>query len=391
MWENAYSISTPDGEKLVVPFTLENEIFVNGGSKNRDSYGSITRLLVSNEGGNYKFETATYLADYHLDSTKVSNEWSGQIIVENALGDFVDAFYVDNGKITGYAVKNSQNSRTNILVCYEIEYWSCAYVPLIGYYAPCQYMYSEFNHCYSSTPSATGSSGGYLTVIGKSGTSGSGGAPSPWVDRFSEISKMSVFSASARVAVNEILDNLMGKCLGKSLFVGLVSRETRIEWKIDPAGTTPGAYNPVNKTIKFQTESQISPNTLEEELFHAYQDKYYSGGTTQYLSTGSQNIEFESKLFRDIMGLIASGGGMSSFTVGEQYNNQYMSWLLDITDGATKVPATYSVVASQYFFWLDKFVQSNPLYNQPGMTTISTFTPGALFDLIDKSSCSKKP
>ncbi len=91
---------------------------------------------MSKNGDKYDFQTATYIADYHRDSSKVTKEWSGQIIVENALGDFVDGFYVDNGKVTGHAVKGNPNSRTNILTCFWVELWSCSYVSYVGYFAP---------------------------------------------------------------------------------------------------------------------------------------------------------------------------------------------------------------------------------------------------------------
>ncbi|MCF0075613.1 hypothetical protein LZD49_34390 [Dyadobacter sp. CY261] len=395
LWEDAYSIKTTSGEKLVVPFTLENEIFVNGSSENRRSYSSMTRLLVSKNGDKYDFQTATYIADYHRDPSKVTKEWSGQIIVENALGDFVDGFYVDNGKVTGYAVKGNPNSRTNILSCFWIEYWSCSYVSYVGYFAPCLFMYSS-SECFSVTPaaySAATNGSGYLQVVGGNyGSSGTGGNPSTQlVDRYSTISKMSVFPQNARNSVNANLNEFILSCLGKSFYVGLTSTATRVEWGIDPATPGLGAYSPANKTIMFPNTSAISPQTLMEELFHAYQDNFYIGGTNQYVLSGRQNIEFEAKLFRDIFGVLEGGTGFSSLTVGPQYNSQYFTWLMAITDNGTKVPSDYSVISSQYFYWMDKFVQANPGYNQPGMLTLNNFTPGALLRITSSSSCLKKP
>lgn len=395
-WDEAYTVNTPDGERMIVPFSLEEEIFLSDRYGEKTSYSAATFFIVSKKGNKHHFEVATFIPDDPEDPSQVTTNWSGQIVVEDAVGNFIKSYLMKDGQIVGWGADEVNNGRTNILTCKLVEYWSCGWSPAIGYYAPCQYMYSIYK-CYYNDPPATEAPGsGVLGVISQTSAFGSSNATGvtsqyyPFVDRLTSITTFSNLTQSQRAGINEILDDIIAsqpqKCLMASLYVNLTVYNAKVTWGMDPNGNYYGAYNPVNKTIKFKNGDQITHQVIKEELFHRYQDAYYSGGTAQYVTTGKSNIEFEAKLMRDLMGIQTNGGGVTTQTVGEEHQVEYLMWLNDITDGGTKYPTQWSEVSSQYFHYLELFKQANPLYNYP---TVNNLYPNALFSMIISSGCPK--
>lgn len=85
-WKDSYVVKTDEGEKLIVPFRLEEEIFFEELGGYRPSYSSLTYFIVSKEKDSYTFETATYITDYPNDTVKETKNWTGKVIVEDAQG-----------------------------------------------------------------------------------------------------------------------------------------------------------------------------------------------------------------------------------------------------------------------------------------------------------------
>ncbi len=61
------------------------------------------------------------------------------------------------------------------------------------------------------------------------------------------------------------------------------------------------SYNPATNTLTFRNANNVPEDQLIEELFHAYQDRYYPGGTNQYVVNGKTSVEFEAEVFKDMM------------------------------------------------------------------------------------------
>ena len=82
--------------------------------------------------------------------------------------------------------------------------------------------------------------------------------------------------------------------------------------------------------------------SLKEELFYAWQDAYYPGGTAQYGKDaqgnklpGYVNVEFETKVFKD---LIMEMGSLSAFYKEDTPEEEaivraYGEWIYDVKDG----------------------------------------------------------
>jgi hypothetical protein len=154
-------------------------------------------------------------------------------------------------------------------------------------------------------------------------------------------------------------------------------------------------YSASTKTISFTTEYTITrSDVLGHELFHAYQDMYYPGGTASYgrnaatgvASPGFSNIEFEQAIFSDIL-----YNERTAFQNGSpQQKNAYENWLTTITNDFTTYPkltagtTAYNNFITQYNGFLSQFSSiAESAYYGP---TIS-LNPSAIITLFNQSNC----
>lgn len=103
--------------------------------------------------------------------------------------------------------------------------------------------------------------------------------------------------------------------------------------------------------MTFFITASITSGNLQEELFHAAQDAFYPGGTSQYSNIGFSNVEFEAKLYRDIVNVNYLCCTMfSDFTTPLEIKNEYMLMVDQFSkNGFTSfTPATYNL-------WVDRF------------------------------------
>jgi hypothetical protein len=144
-----------------------------------------------------------------------------------------------------------------------------------------------------------------------------------------------------------------------------------------------GAFSPATLTMTFKYESSIDYRILGEEMFHAFQNSYYPGGTNQYGDIGFSNIEFEHALFRDI-----TAGSMSALAMSRSTDQvlkaTYVDWLKSITQNDTKFPTSFTAEQeATYFYFLDKFRELYIEYNKPVNLGLK---PGAMFDIFSKTT-----
>lgn len=132
----------------------------------------------------------------------------------------------------------------------------------------------------------------------------------------------------------------------------------------------------------FSDNTSITSAVLKEELFHAWQNAYYSGGIAQYLDVGKVNIEFEAKVFKDIIeSPIATCccAFIEAENFPEKLSTEYSLWIYGIRESIISLQDT------DYQKWLNLFNQFNTEYSSPMHQNLST--PNAIWNLINQSNC----
>lgn len=267
-------------------------------------------------------------------------------------------------------------------------------MPPIDAYFPCLFMYSDF-FCFESAPYGGGggaSSGGgtYGTVGGI--TSNPSGIQYTTTDRLTGLMKLSSnLTSNQKIWINEVLDEIAKTCSGSTLYANLVAAG-RFEWKMDPTISPDANYDPVARRLVLKDQSSLNTLTIAEELFHVYQDLAYPNGADNYTINGRINIEFEAKVWRDLMILSMSGptgtGPSCCSTVNNAQELNYLNWLISISDNGTKGPSNYAgILASQWYYYMGEFDNSWPSY--PGNID-ANLNPQAIFTLFNSSPCTKK-
>ena len=143
----------------------------------------------------------------------------------------------------------------------------------------------------------------------------------------------------------------------------LRSSGTKLRYEINSNLNSPGGFNPNTNTIQFKSTSDINYNTVLEEFYHAYQ--HYKVGIGKYMNEppykGRSNIEFEAKLYHDItMAITQPDEGFTYFGGFGEYSN----WIFEITENWTRYPS-WEQMQSEYYRFLEEFIQYNPNYNYP--------------------------
>ncbi len=170
-------------------------------------------------------------------------------------------------------------------------------------------------------------------------------------------------------------------CMQKALYDALLDRNVKLDFGMKTMDT-PAGYDPRTKTIIFKDQLEINSTNLKEELFHAWQDVYYPGGITQYLNVGKVNIEFEAKVFNDI---IEERDSTCCWAFSEADNFptnlsfEYINWIYDIRD------IKISLQDIDYLKWLNYFNQYSTTYSSPFHSNLGS--PFAINDLINLSDC----
>ena len=194
--------------------------------------------------------------------------------------------------------------------------------------------------------------------------------------------------------LNEALENLIDEgCMQKALYDALVEKNVKLNFGMVANSTdltAPANYNPNNKSINFKTYDEITAANLKEEIFHAWQDAYYPGGTAQYGKDaqgnklpGLVNIEFEAKVFSDIFN-DSDSGCCYAFRLGidnipQDLYFKYIRWAYNIRENITTLQDT------DYQNWLDLFYQFSAEYSSPILENLKS--PRAIRDLMNKTEC----
>lgn len=144
------------------------------------------------------------------------------------------------------------------------------------------------------------------------------------------------------------------------------------------------SYNPVDKSISFKDESSINSFNIEEELFHALQDKHYVGGISKFLESpfiGRSNMEIEYRVYREVIhflktDIINAYGSNSFFLLVEGLVQTYRQ--------TNQFPTQLTTVQKQLFInSVNDLKIAIPFYNYP---TDNNLYPDALMNILGSVS-----
>ena len=218
-------------------------------------------------------------------------------------------------------IEKTTSTRGQIVIEYCNEIWTGSSSTGMSYqYTHCWIKVHNFNSGWAMADFPDGPGGNW----GGTSDGGGGGYLPPPVSASTELQKImkSISMTDAqKEKLNQALDDFIKEgCMQKALYDALFNKNVKLDFGMvaTPTDTSaPANYNPNNKSIKFKNASEITNANLKEELFHAWQDAYYPGGTAQYGKDaygnklpGYVNIEFEAKVFKDT---IMEFGSYSAF------------------------------------------------------------------------------
>ncbi len=179
-------------------------------------------------------------------------------------------------------------------------------------------------------------------------------------------------------------------CLNNYIYIALQNpaQPFKISVCINAGTSGNGSYNPDNKTLSFPNEQMASfSSIIGHELFHVFQDKFYTNGTSQYAAgdrTGFSNIEFEQALYADIA--FSTNPPSTFIHASQDIKEDYDDWIDQITNNRTTFPTEYSQIQDKYMYFLEKFreVNTGNIYSSP---SLSTLLPEAMLSAFKNSPC----
>jgi len=336
--------------------------------KSKDD-GKIINFLMTIVGdNNYHHDKASQLSkNSYLSKEK---NFSGYVFYHDLNGNFVNGWKYEKGSVVA---KTTMTKGGNIptqlklaTTCTEstVYKWitfTTGWYQTSNTYEGTMYLSEETSfYVPVTTTSCTGDGGGGGSPTVTVSTGGYSPIPSPpppppppLLTKLSKIENVNSLDQTQKnlleTALNELIN--MG-CLGAASYNNLVQTGTKINFAV--GGGETASYDPSNKTLTFFNTSSITSGNLQEELFHAAQDAYYPGGTNQYRNVGFSNIEFEAKLYRDIVNIGCCTMFPRLDTPTEIVNEYFLMADQFRTNGYTSfTPTTYNL-------WVDRFRTYNP-------------------------------
>ena len=289
------------GYAAVTPLDYDKNYLIRSSTSPYNMNLSASSFLMVNKGrdGSMQGEIVYIIPDGLASQSDKGGQarFSGTIVTENLHGEFLAAYVCQpDGKVLRYgdsgATASPKQANSKGLECFIYELWFKTSIDggetwseptLISSHTECYYipdMYSE-----------TIADDYYDLGGGGSGDADEGGSSTPQSFRplsadESEKLELARITISEDCAPNNVVNTVWGS----------------LSFNVLGSISDPAQYNVSNNTITFRNSSDIKANNIIEEVFHAYQNAIYPGGTGQYSmhKPGFTNIEFEAKLFKDI-------------------------------------------------------------------------------------------
>ena len=430
-WESGLTSSVGIIQNVEVPvYSVDNEASyaeaINGTGnlksgktgKNEENLPSRTRFVIQTdeETGSTRGFMMTVIPDEEylaaggsIDSIDYYNrgtDFSGLIVFNHLDGSFANAWEYEDGKtLQGYIPQREQGSGTSSLKAFaQIEYLICTdtYLTFKGNtsYVRSNCWYSTetiwyYEDYYSSQRDYELSNFEEREYSGGSGGSSSGSSagkgeylpyePETECPLSNSIIRKNNLNPTQAFLLEDALDELiLEHCFQESVYDNLVSNGMKINFDIKKSNGSPAFYDPSNKTIYFRDNASINSEAVKEELFHVFQDCYYSGGILQYGTTGKVNIEFEAKLFKDIAKSsldVCCYAFRLTGIIPSNVIDDYRDWVYSIRDNPKKL------TDAMYQKFLKLYNTYDPEYSSPTSPTLNK--PSAIREILQNSECVK--
>lgn len=315
------------GYAAVTPLDYEENYFISSSASPYNMDLRALSFLMVNKGRDGSMQgEIVYIIPDGLASRSVKggqSRFSGTILVESLHGEFLSAYvcqpdgsvlrYIDSGATTSPKKADSKG-----LDCYIYELWQKSSIDGGKTWSDHR-LISSHTECYYIPDMYT------LTIADDYYNLGGGGAGGSTPQSFRPLSSDETQKLeSVRIALsNDCATNNVVNTVWGSL-----------SFNVNGSISNPAQYNPNNNTITFRNTSDINANAIIEEVFHAYQNTVYQGGTTQYsrYKPGNTNIEFEAKLFKDIGTALYGGAWSASIGFPNPYMYEYDMWVRSIAE-----------------------------------------------------------
>ncbi|RCW34501.1 hypothetical protein [Marinilabilia salmonicolor] len=312
-------------------------------------------------------------------------DFSGLIVFNHLDGSFANGWKYEEGEVKNCFLP-SRNQSSNLLksvtilhirYCYNLE------VSYAGYSSTKRVCHSEDQYVFTAAfSSAGGGSSLFTRPSSEFGTLGGGGGaylPSASLQPLTNsIALNNMLLPSQTLLLEDALKELIGVCSDEYIYNELVAQGKKFNFKMDSSLGGLAGYDPASKTFSFRNNDAISSGKLKEEFFHAFQDAFYPGGTSQYGTTGKVNIEFEAKLYSDLSN-VGCCIGFNMVSCPQKIKDDYLDWIIQLR----KNPA--GLLNTDYQQWLKLFNTYTPKYSSPLASNLSS--PDALKSIISNSKC----
>ncbi|WP_323405365.1 hypothetical protein [Proteiniphilum sp.] len=324
------------------------------------------------------------------------NRFTGRVVYHDLNGNFVHGWGYEDGEITR-SIKPECGTDDPVVMMSPSGSDGCVLVQEWGWTRTCTdwYTYDYYGNPVYTGTTCTDWEWGLIRSYWEC-SSGGGHNPSPPAvasPRLQAIIALFSLTNTQISMLNSALSQLIAEgCLQEAMYNKLVAKNVKLHFGMveNPTDeTAPANYYAGSKSLKFKNDNTINADNLKEELFHALQDAYYSGGISQYGKDaqdnklpGHVNVEFEAKVFKDISMVMGSYSAFFKTETPEEIaaNDEYGKWIGDVQ--------SYPIFLGEpivYNYWLNLFNQLNPQYSSPFSNDFKSFH--SLKNLIDGTDC----
>ena len=323
-WGKAIIQNWYRGYAAVAPLDYDENYYIRTSTSPYNMNLAASSYLMVNKGRDGSMQgEIVYLIPDGLDSQpekRGQSRFSGTIVAENLHGEFLAAYVSQpDGSVLRYgasdATASPKQANTKGFECIIYEFWQKTSIDGGETWSEPTLLYSR-TECYYTPDSYN------ETIADDYYDLGGGGGVTPQSSRPLSATESETLE-SVRITISE-------DCAANNVVNSVWSS---LSFNVKPSISTPAQYNLTNNTITFRNSSDINGNNILEEIFHAYQNTIYPGGTGQYSmgKPGYTNIEFEAKLFKDIYTVLYDGMWSACIGFPGSIEKTYMDWVTDIT------------------------------------------------------------
>ena len=298
---------------------------------------------------------------WEVSYNQIPDDFSGMILYHSLGGNFVNGWYVDEGRVFSTCEPVSEEDAKLL----SRSTWECRTLTGYRYVYECSkdgvFYYKTYEDESLNIHSSTVCNGPFYEsynyvacYINENGTPSGGSGTGGYYDPLSDPDRL--FTSYSTYALNNQLKGFMvfmenndyaskgvlNFIENKLLSLGVYNK---LNIQIDGTQTSDVRYSSSDNTVYFKSANHFSDMALYEELVHSAQRVVYP----DYLE-GPLNIEFEAKLIMDYVRLASGSKGLTELAMNMEYAE------VELQDGSTKTLSEWlRGVAYAYFnvsdFW----------------------------------------